>query len=62
MSRVHKPDPDKSLQPRGEENELMPEQTIETEGQREAALKLIEEVEGQKNHTILPEDDDIKVI
>ena len=40
----------------------MPEQSIETEGQRDAVFKLIEEVEGQKNHTILPEDDDIKVI
>ena len=40
----------------------MPEQTIETEGQRDAAFKLIEEIEGQKNHTILSEDDDIKVI
>jgi len=40
----------------------MPEQSIETEGQRDAVFKLIEEVEGQKNHMILPEDDDIKVI
>ena len=30
----------------------MPEQTIETEGQRDAAFKLIEEIEGQTNHTI----------